>query len=497
MNLSQRQKRMLQWLGYPLLALVVFVFAVQISFPYERLQTKLIEMLREQYDVSIVEVGPTFLPGGLVLETVVLQTRPTQPDEEVTTVLIDELRVDISLLGLLLGRADVDVTAEIGGGSIDGNVVVSSDELAIEFATEGLPLETVPGLRAAVGLPMKGGLDASVDLRLPEQRWDQAEGTISLACAGCTVGDGEAKIKPRSPSGSRRGELFASQGMTVPELRLGNMAGKITIEDGKGVIEQLTASSEDGDLMINGAIHFGKQFKDSEFEQGCMRFRLTDELKQREPNFGNLPMLMGVALQEDGYANLIMKGKLVATRWLPATNCEEDGSAERLTYKRSGTDRPSIPTAPNPLSDPAGRGEEAMPERGEAMEHGGGEGEVEDRGDLQPGTPTPPPHFDNQRNDFPPPITPVPQPAGASGRGVREDDVRLREGDGDVIIGDPGDEVDRNDGRRGGGRYDEDDDDGEQDEAARGRDWEERDGEEGRNLDENEEERLEDEGEFE
>lgn len=484
MNLTQRQKRLLQWAGYPLLALVVFLFSVQLTFPYERVKDKLIHALSEKYEVSIISVEPTFLPGGLILETVVLRTRPTQPDEEPTTLLIDELRVDMGLLALLRGRADVDVTAKMGGGSIEGNVVMGPDELALAFATEALPLETVPGLRGAVGLPMKGGLDASLDIRLPEQRWDLAEGSIALSCMGCTVGDGVAKIKPGSPSSSRsmRAAIFAGQGVTVPELKLGTMAGKIEIREGRADIQQLTASSGDGDLTINGAVRFGRTFKEARFERGCMKFRLSDELKQREPNFGNLPALTGAPLQDDGYANVMMQGNLATMRWLPAVNCEDDGSSDRLSFRRGAGagGRPSIPARveadepPGPAGEPGQEREPGLEvEPGEEMERppmARPSGITSDRpddgsGDRSSDRSSDRPGDEGMRGEFPPAITPVPTPAGAvRGRGdFPPDDIepgydrdRRRRGRGDE--GEGGEEE----------RF-EGDDDGEEDEAARRR----------------------------
>ena len=41
MTLGERQRRVLRWLGYPLLVLVVFAFTLQLTFPYERVKDKL------------------------------------------------------------------------------------------------------------------------------------------------------------------------------------------------------------------------------------------------------------------------------------------------------------------------------------------------------------------------------------------------------------------------------------------------------------------------
>ena len=392
MTLHERHRRILRWLGYPLLALVVFSFTLQLTFPYDRVKDKVIELLSEQYDVQIVSASPTIVPGGMVLDTILLKSRPSQAGEEPTMIAIDRLTVDVGLLALLLGRVNVDFVAEMGEGEIVGDITVSPSELAVEIGTEALELESIPGLRDALGLPMKGGLDAQLVVTLPEQRWDLAEGSVTLACPGCVVGDGKSKIKPKAPSNPRRTSFFAAEGLTVPALNLGALEGKISIIGGKGVIDRFSASSVDGDLAIHGTVEFGREFGESRFGQACMKFRLSDQLKQREAEFGNVPSLMGAPLDGDGYSNVIMSGKLAGMRWIAATSCGEGGVAERLDLRAlsqgvgsagEGRGRPRLPrgqgqdTAPLiPGTDiPAGSNGELRPN---PLDEGDGEPMGED-----------------------------------------------------------------------------------------------------------------------
>lgn len=367
MTLTDKHKRVLRWLGYVLLALFVFSFTLQLTFPYERVKDKLVEVLSEKYEVQIASVEPTFLPGGMILESILLKSRPTQPDEEPTLILLDRLRVDVGLFALLLGRASIDLVADMGDGSVDGNVTVSRSDLAVEFSTEDLPLESIPGLREALGLPMVGGLDAEIELSLPERRWDLAEGTFSLACPGCVIGDGKTKMKAKARPG-RRASFFASEGLTVPALNLGDLTGKIVVGDGRAVIETFAAKSDDGDLAIHGSIELAAQLAESKFTQACTKFRLSDALKQRDPAFGNVPNVMGAPIDAEGFSNLTMTGKLGEFRWLAAKNCEPDGSAERLDQQRGGT-RPEVGSV-------SGRGRPKLP---------GAEGAA--AGEVPPGIP--------------------------------------------------------------------------------------------------------------
>jgi type II secretion system protein N len=347
MNLSDRHKRILTWVGYPLLALVVFVFVLHYTFPYERVKDRMIDALSDKYDVTIASVEPTFLPGGMILKTMALRTRPEKPDEDPTTIIIDEVRVDISLLALLGGAYDVDIEAAIGGGTIEGNVRLDGGGIETRVTTKGLPLHNIPGIRDAVGLPMEGGLDADIALDLPKGNWREADGHLRLACLGCTVGDGKTKIKP--PSQGRRGgsrAIFAGDGVTVPKLDLGNFSADIAFNKGKGKVEHFAATSQDGELAIEGEILLASKLEDSTFP-GCMRFRLTDDLKQRERDFGNVPALLGVTLTPEGFANLRMTGKVSSIRWRPARECNagigDDDGAGGLPRAAA---RPTITTSP-------------------------------------------------------------------------------------------------------------------------------------------------------
>jgi type II secretion system protein N len=349
MRLSDKHKQMLRWAGYPLLALVTFVFAAHCTFPYERVKDRyIVEALSDKYDVSVMSVERSFLPGGMILRSVALRTRPTRPEEKPTTLFFDQIRVDLGLFAMLRGKVSVDIEAAIGGGTIEGSVEASKSEVKVSFNTAALPLATLPGVREAVGLPMAGGLHADIDMILPQGRWDRAEGKISLGCPGCTIGDGETKIKPRAPPGGRMNmqmAAFAGDGLTVPRLNLGNLSASIKIANGRGVVEDFKASSADGELDLQAVLRFGRQLKEASFESGCMKFKLTEALKQREPSFGNLPEFMRMSPQADGYSNVRLQGKLVTMRWVPAQTCEGGADDDRVSRRNA---RPSIPTTHQP-----------------------------------------------------------------------------------------------------------------------------------------------------
>ncbi len=348
MVLSNRHKRILKWVGYPLLSLFTFVITLHLTFPYSRIKDKLVNELSDKYEVSVGSVGPTIMPGGLVISKLMLRPRPKKPDEDPPLLQIKRLELDASLLGAIRGRLDVNIDAEIGSGAVTGNLVVTKAGLWAELQTKKLALQDVPGMSEAIGLPMERGLNAKISLHLPKQRWREADGKIQLSCPGCTAGDGVAKIKPRARARGRVNSQraaaraqFIGDGIEVPRLDLGDLHALVEIKSGKGKIKEFSGTSADGELHIDGDIDFRDPFKLTQL-QGCLRFKFTEEFAQREPKFANVGALTGVEVQPDGFTDLRITGPVSNLRFRrPQGNCR---SEERDTQDRGGSRGGGAPT---------------------------------------------------------------------------------------------------------------------------------------------------------
>jgi len=193
---------------------------------------------------------------------------------------------------------------------------------------------------------MEGGLNADLSIWLPRRRWREADGKIKLSCPSCTVGDGVAKIRPRKNDATARSarasarEQFIGDGVEVPRLDLGNLAGEIEIKSGKGTIKSFRGESVDGEMLIEGDIDFKDPFKNSTFP-GCMKFKFAPDFHQREPKFANVPNLMGAGIQPDGFAHVRLTGTLGDLKWKPKLKCVEGGGEPG-----EGGGRPVVTTMP-------------------------------------------------------------------------------------------------------------------------------------------------------
>ena len=80
--MTERRKKLLRWIGYPLLATLTFLFTAHFTFPYERVRDRIVDALASEMDVTIGDIGPGWLPGQVHREGVTLTTRPKREDEK-------------------------------------------------------------------------------------------------------------------------------------------------------------------------------------------------------------------------------------------------------------------------------------------------------------------------------------------------------------------------------------------------------------------------------
>jgi type II secretion system protein N len=450
-QLTDPQRRILRYAGYPLLALVTFVSAAWASFDASRLRARAVDTLSRKYDVTIERVDKGILPGSLSFSGLVLKTRPKTAEEKPTPIVIDKVDVDVGVLSLLFGSVSVDLAAELGGGEIAVEIDVGSDELAVEVETNQLEVSTIPGADVLfAGLPAKGVLDATVELTMPKIDGSfsmaKANGEIRISCANCSVGPGKVKADPAE--GNAATKAFAREGMTLPQLNLGENEINVQIVNGHAEIKKFRAVSKDGEVHAEGYIDFKSPISVSEIQQ-CYRFKFTEEAKKREPTLGGIEMSMMKAQREDGFFGMRMTGTIAAPHRVGSRMCKPGQSPaeiRRLAQEAqrreagmgsigSGGERPPEIPSPAAAVSPGG----AMPpaaveidEASPASEAPAGNAE-RDAGPRRPGVvPGPPPSAASISNGSGRPVeSPPSDDYGDSG----DDSSRPDNGGGDY--GDP------------------------------------------------------------
>jgi type II secretion system protein N len=303
-HLSHRAQLVLRYFGIATFGLVVFAFALQWTFPYDRVKDRVLEQLNNSYDASILTIERGILPGHFTLKGVTLRTRPdpknatttidakgatVKVDEVPTTFFIEKIDVNVHILPLLhmTGAADFDM--KIGPGHISGDVSVSKSDFSIDLDGQALPSGSLP-MREALGLPMTGKVEFSVALDLPSEvnkagktaiDWTKAEGDFTFACpSGCTFGDGHTKLKPKLKNS--RNQAFAADGIDFGKVNIESLVAKVEIKDGKLAVTKFETKSNDGELHVDFAMQLAPVLDDS-VVTGCLRFKGSETLAKNEP----------------------------------------------------------------------------------------------------------------------------------------------------------------------------------------------------------------------
>ncbi|MFO0602634.1 MAG: type II secretion system protein GspN [Polyangiales bacterium] len=288
---------LLRAVGYPLFFLFFFVTFLYVTFPYDRLKEVIIAQLEaprvtpagrsipSNMEVTIDSLGPTFFPG-LKAKGVHVTYLPTAAGGRPSFMRIDEAVVHVSLFSLLLRRANVSFDIEGMGGEVEG-------EASYSFGTDPAPglrsLEVeltdvaageVGPLVQAVGLPLGGTLNGKIELTVPDGQVNQAEGKVELTCARLTVGDGRAQY-----------QIPHFGGVTIAEIRAGDLAFNVDIRRGVATLQRVGAQSNEFALQMDGRVTLRPNLGESAMDLG-VRFRLTDVYRNKSEQAGRILTVM-------------------------------------------------------------------------------------------------------------------------------------------------------------------------------------------------------------
>ncbi|HEY3802502.1 MAG TPA: type II secretion system protein GspN [Kofleriaceae bacterium] len=299
--LGPRQRLILRYVGIAVAALVVFVLALQATFPYDRVRDKIVEALAPSYDVQINGIERGILPGSVTFKSVTLTSRPSKPGEVSTVLFVDSIHVDVGVLALIGMTASVDLDVKLGVGRIKGNISLP------KFGRGGFHVDVtatnVPGRDIPLGEwgmpPVIGKLDASIDLTVPMTKtkagreirdWTKADGTIALSCpSDCSFGDGKTKMKPLLKNRSQ--QAMVGDGIEFGKLSIDSLAieGKFTpavgspdehsssYKPGKFDVTKFELKSKDGELHVDYSMTLAPELDES-IVTGCLRFNVNESL---------------------------------------------------------------------------------------------------------------------------------------------------------------------------------------------------------------------------
>lgn len=393
LELSERQRRLLRWVGYPGFALLIFLLALYASIPRDRLRDRLERELSQDpsptarmgtgMDVSIGDLGLSLVPPGVTLRDITLKQRAfagpgadpglgagdKDKASKPRAYFIESIALRASLLDLLVGARAGRVELSGFDGEAMARARLSGQEVQANLDIKGIALAMVPGLAQVVPLPLTGALTATaefqsgLDGKTGRLQIAGATGLAEISLEDCTIGDGKAKL-------TVPGDPFLSQGLTFPKVKLGKISGKLVIAKGRATLDQVRTKSADAEASVEGYIELRDPLPLSEVHL-YLRFKPMPALIGREPSFELLVNGMAAAKRADGFLGFSITGPLshplgrpakeppagVNVRAAPLTGGSEPlgmGVTQPPSFKRPEPPppAPAFPTTPPPSPEP-------------------------------------------------------------------------------------------------------------------------------------------------
>jgi type II secretion system protein N len=341
------QRRLLQVGLHALLFLVALVVFVYVAFPWDRATRYAEAALAKQLDmdVRIGALGPSWLTG-LEIRDVTLRTRKPDRQGHLRSFHADRVVVRASWGTLFGGDVDLDFTADMMGGHIDGQIYRTAQDTRLVARLAEVSPDEVSLLREMIGLPIKGRMTGAVDLTLRDHKFSKAAGTVEFVARDVVVGDGKAKLKLKvKPQYAELQEFLDrdDQGVAIPPMKVGTFTFKMRVAHGSARVTQLAASSDhieikgEGEVVLadpvtasTSRVYVMYKFSDA-YENLDSETRSMMENMRSSPNYRR-------ALRPDGFFGFCLSGVLrERVRPIPTRDgCPEQAAPEPIPLPLPG-----------------------------------------------------------------------------------------------------------------------------------------------------------------
>ena len=347
-------------IGYAIVSVVAYAIALTFCFPYGRARDAAVAVAAKAgYDLEIGDAGPAF-PFAIAFDEIRIRSRNASPGApKPMQARFDTVRV--ALLPLLLSHGQsFDIVAVGLGGQIalSGRVPPKSDKgqndkgqsekaqgtkglFKIDLTVRDVAMAQVPGARELFNLPLAGTLGLDAHIESSSGRFADAHGEIEFKCAACTVGDGKTAAKLGN-------NPFLAAGLTLPRVRLGDLAGRIVIEKGVARAQGIAVKSPDAEVTLDGEVTLRDPLASSTVN-AYLRFKLGDALLRSAPTIGSILQMAGSpGLRPDGFYGLRVAGPLLSPlpTLSPTSPLPTSGSSSRQGGGHAAIAPPAPPPAP-------------------------------------------------------------------------------------------------------------------------------------------------------
>jgi type II secretion system protein N len=294
------------------------------------------------YDAEIGSAGPAF-PFGVAFGDIVVRSRTLGTNGKPMQARFESARVPF-LPVILSGGNALDLVLNGFGGRIALELSTrKGGPMHYGVEIDEVNLAEVPGPRESWNLPLTGLLHLHARLDARTDRFADSSGEIEFKCTTCTLGDGKAAVKFGG------GNPFLAAGLTLPRVRLGDFAGRISIEKGVARAQGVAIKSADAEVTLEGDVVLRDPTAHSGVN-GYLRFKLGEALLRSASAIASVLQVAGApGLRPDGFYGLRLAGTFSA---LQAVLSPTSPVAPALGPGRMGARSAVMPTSGQPPSPP-------------------------------------------------------------------------------------------------------------------------------------------------
>ena len=284
MSPDRTKKILLYGVAYPFFFLFSLVVGAYWTFPYDHVRDYIVQEAERggTTQLEITSLEPDWFTG-VELEGVRFATVPDEPSAEPAEVVIRKANARISLLSLLGGTTDVSFDAELdGGGTITGSFAQDEETLHLDATLASVDLRRVGPIREAVGLPVAGRADGTLDFTIGHEAADTT-GTANLTIRNVSLGDGQTPLAIEG----------LGPGLTLERLNVGTLQLRMETERGTTRIQQLHADGEHAELWGTGSLRLAQPLRSSSVDM-LFRIQFKEPYRMSSPRMEGLFALLEV-----------------------------------------------------------------------------------------------------------------------------------------------------------------------------------------------------------
>lgn len=269
-------------IGYTLFAIILMLFFLYLTFPYEKLQKRILALLEEEISLTIkVEEGKFLFPFGVKWDGIHF-FHHRSPGMELFTA--DGIKAELELIPLFKRIVELPLSVHAIGGEFNGRLSIEQREKEIQYLLEGKGSDLDLKRLNLQGMGLKEGIEGIL------------KGEISSGWTGRDFLRGEGFLYFES-SDVRLKNIMSPivGGFTLPEAFFSKITGRINLKDGVGHFDNLLATGPEVEVSGSGNILLKEALPES-------LINLSFNLHLRGPLAGNL--------QSKGPLRLSVRGTL-------------------------------------------------------------------------------------------------------------------------------------------------------------------------------------------